>query len=116
MFLNDVGTPLIAVRFQMSLYDGCRRVYIDHAAYDLRTQILDKSDLTSVWRNQFGLFTFLSQIEIDHLFPNSQITPANPSNNKQILLRNTCRLKIKIFPFEWIINSFNHICSSIVME
>ncbi len=28
MLLNDVGTLLIAVQFQMSLYDGCRRVYI----------------------------------------------------------------------------------------
>ncbi len=28
MILNDVGTLLIAVRSQISLYDGCRPVYI----------------------------------------------------------------------------------------
>ncbi len=27
MFLNDNGTLLTAVRFQMSLYDGCRPLY-----------------------------------------------------------------------------------------
>ncbi len=29
MLLNDVGTLLIAVRFRMSLYDGCHPVYIN---------------------------------------------------------------------------------------
>ncbi len=29
MLLNDVGTLSIAVRFQMSLYDGCRPVYLE---------------------------------------------------------------------------------------
>ncbi len=39
MLLNDEGTLLTTVQFQMSLYDGCHSVYIVYLGYKMHFHI-----------------------------------------------------------------------------